>query len=291
MPYYVYYPMAQDTDGPKLKELDVFRGKDPAKLTPFISQCIQWFYAKPRKFPGNREKVLFVASYLRDLAGLWWMPHIAEDPPPLILDDWYTFTAELFCMFGNQHLATTAITSLKKLHMKENTRVSEYLVKFNSFVPYTGWNEIAIAGKFYENLPKRIKDAFQYMNCPREFAGLRDGVLNIDQRYWECQEEQGIYPVKADYSDDKPNNKDNKGNKSQGSQSRQQNSAPSSSKSSSAPRPQNNSSNCSTTSAPAGSSSSSTTSESPKKGPLTRSNTLDLLCPLKELRWTRQRLR
>src|SRR4051794_6414795 len=40
---YIYYPVGTVEPGPKLKEPDVFTGRDPTKLTPFISQCVHWF--------------------------------------------------------------------------------------------------------------------------------------------------------------------------------------------------------------------------------------------------------
>jgi hypothetical protein len=149
----VYYLMPSNDDGPKLKEPDVFMGKDPTKLTPFLTQCIQWFLVHLRKFPTSQEKVIFAASYLRDLAASWWMLIITQDLLLIMLDDWDQFAEELFNMFGNQHLKSTAQTMLLNLKMQENTHVSKYLVAFNAHVPYTGWNDVALAGQFYRGLP------------------------------------------------------------------------------------------------------------------------------------------
>ena len=63
LPHYIYYPTPSD-DGPKLKEPDVFMGKDLAWLTMFISQCVTWFLGKPQKFTTDRDHVLFATSYL-----------------------------------------------------------------------------------------------------------------------------------------------------------------------------------------------------------------------------------
>jgi hypothetical protein len=107
-PYYIYYPLPQHhEEGIRLKEPDVFMGKDPVKLPSFITQCVHWFMAKPHKFPTEHDRVLFTASYLRDLANQWWMPLLTQAPQPPLLDDWVTFTDELFQMFGDQHMQTT----------------------------------------------------------------------------------------------------------------------------------------------------------------------------------------
>ena len=62
-PHYIYYLTPSD-DGPKLKEPDVFMGKDLAQLMMFISQCIMWFLGKPWKFATDWDHVLFTTSYL-----------------------------------------------------------------------------------------------------------------------------------------------------------------------------------------------------------------------------------
>jgi hypothetical protein len=195
--------MEQRDDGPKLKEPDVFTGRDPAKLAPFISQCIHWFLAKPRRYTNDRDQVLFAASYLRDLASTWWMPIIAENPLPAIVDSWDQFSTEIFQMFGDQHLQSTAQTALLNMKMKDNTRVSEYLVSFNSHAPFTGWNDVALAGHFYRGLPDRIKDMFQLVKRPQTFVGMRQFALEFDQRYWERQAEAGVKPHSTNKSSDK----------------------------------------------------------------------------------------
>ena len=62
-PHYIYYPTSSD-NGPKLKEPDVFMGKDLAQLMMFISQCITWFLGKPQKFTTDQDHILFATSYL-----------------------------------------------------------------------------------------------------------------------------------------------------------------------------------------------------------------------------------
>ena len=187
--------MQQQDEGLKLKEPDVFNGKDPAKLPIFISQCVQHFFAKPTRYANDRSRVLFAASYLRDIASAWWMPNLTR--PSLIMDDWQAFTDELYTMFGNKHVQSTAQNALLNLKMKENALASEYLVQFNSHAPYTGWNDAALATAFYRGLPNRIKDGFQYTQRPQDFPSLRNYVLDFDQRHWERQEELGNKPVKS----------------------------------------------------------------------------------------------
>ena len=204
--------MQAPDEGPRLKEPDVFNGKDAARLPVFISQCVQHFLAKPNRYQTDRARVLFASSFLRDTASSWWMPKLTQPSP--IIDSWQDFVNELYTMFGNKHLQSTAQNTLLNLKMKENALASDYLVKFNAQAPYTGWNSTALAGAFYRGLPDRIKNRFQYIQRPQDFDLLKDIALDFDQRYWECQEELGHKPVKdsakpkTNDADDKAENKD-----------------------------------------------------------------------------------
>ena len=189
----------------------MFNGKDAAKLPVFISQCVQHFLAKPNRYQTDRARVLFATSFLRDNASSWWMPKLTQPSP--IIDNWQDFVNELYTMFGNKHLQSSAQNTLLNLKMKENALVSDYLVKFNSQAPYTGWNSTALAGAFYRGLPDRIKNGFQYIQRPQDFDLLKDIALDFDQRYWERQEELGQKPARESNKpkakdDDKAENKD-----------------------------------------------------------------------------------
>jgi hypothetical protein len=131
------------------------------------------------------------------------MPLIAQQPLPLIVDDWGLFTTELFKMFGNKHLRDTAEQILSSMKMSEDIRLTEHLVKFNSYTVYTGWNDAAIAGAFYRSLASRLKDMFQFVDKPGNFDDLRDLALTFDHRFWQKEEEHGRFPVSATKSADK----------------------------------------------------------------------------------------
>ena len=139
-------------------------GKDPAWLMMFISQCVTWFLGKPWKFATDRNCVLFATSYLRDQANTWWMPYLIQQPPPAMLDNWDSFTTELFLVFGNPHLHMTSKSTLHNLKMPNNSHVTEYIVAFNLHMPYTRYNNAALAEAFYQGLTDHIKDQFQYMS-------------------------------------------------------------------------------------------------------------------------------
>jgi hypothetical protein len=172
-------PAAND-EGSQLKPPDVFTGRDAEKLPPFITQCSLWFMAKPNRYATDVSRVLFAASYLRDLADKWWMPVLAEQPRSPILDSWYDFTAELFDMFGDRDIQQTAQDYLLALKMEDDDRITEYVVGFNSQAAYSGWNDCGLTGQFYRNLPNRIKDQFQFVDKPNTLSGVRNFATTFD---------------------------------------------------------------------------------------------------------------
>jgi hypothetical protein len=76
-----YYQMPPQYEGPKVKDPDVFTGKDPMKLPTFLGQCAMAFLAKSSQFQNDRDHIIFAASYLRDSALAWWLPCMVKDPP------------------------------------------------------------------------------------------------------------------------------------------------------------------------------------------------------------------
>src|ERR1700730_7967828 len=107
------------------------------------------------------------------------MPYLVQQLLPMMLDNWDSFTTELFLVFGNPHLHTTSKSTLRNLKMPDNSHVMEYIVAFNSHAPYTGYNDAALAEAFYQGLAG-IKDQFQYTSREQEFTGLRQQALAFD---------------------------------------------------------------------------------------------------------------
>src|ERR1700731_2523537 len=123
------------------------------------------------------------------------MPYLIQQLLPAILDSWDSFTMELFLVFSNPHLHMTLKSALHNLKMPNNSHVTEYIVAFNSYMPYTGYNDTALAKAFYQGLAGCIKDQFQYMSQEQEFTGLCQQALAFDEQYWQHEEEWGCFPM------------------------------------------------------------------------------------------------
>jgi Retrotransposon gag protein len=173
------------SDAGKLREPEPFTGKDPKKLKAFIFQCQLYF--RNLDFNSNSKKVTFAFSYLRDVAQELFEPGISglTDEPPEWFDNWEAFLDELCTNFRPYDKTGDAEHELTNLRMRDNQRVSDYLVRFSGLALHCSWGEPALRYRFYEGLPLRIKDELSKSKKPRTLQVLKQKVQNIDARYWE----------------------------------------------------------------------------------------------------------
>jgi hypothetical protein len=74
--------------------------------------------------------------------------------------------------------------------MRDNQRVSDYLVCFSGLAVCCSWGEPALRYRIYEGLPPRIKDELSKSKKPQTLQVLKQKVQNIDARYWERAQER-----------------------------------------------------------------------------------------------------
>jgi hypothetical protein len=194
------------SDTGKLHEPEPFTGKDPKKLKAFILQCQLYF--RNLDFDSDSKKVTFALSYLRDVAQEWFEPGISglTNEPPEWFDNWEAFLDELRTNFGPYNKTGDAKHKLTNLCMRDNQRVSDYLVHFSGLALRCSWEEPALRYRFYEGLPPRIKDELSKSKKPRTLQVLKQKVQNINARYWEraqersCEQQNRQNPPKSSTS-------------------------------------------------------------------------------------------
>jgi Retrotransposon gag protein len=177
------------SDAGKLREPEPFTGKDPKKLKAFIFQCQLYFHNSD--FDSDSKKVTFALSYFRDVAQEWFEPSISglTDEPPEWFDNWEAFLDELHTNFGPYDKTGDAEHELTNLHMRDNQRVFDYLVRFSGLALRCSWGEPALRYRFYEGLPPWIKDELSKSEKPQTLQVLKQKVQNLDARYWERAQE------------------------------------------------------------------------------------------------------
>jgi len=189
LPHFVAPQGSLDEDSETAKP-DKFTGRDPSKLRPFIVSCVMAFDSRPRKFTTDRQRVSFAASYLSDIAMLWWQPTLVAFPEPSIRGDWGEFVDQLNVYFGQPDLAQASERALRALKMYDHQHVNKYMIEFSEHVTHMGWNDAALYGEFYRGLAERIKDQLLSLDRPQTFQQLKVDALRCDTRYWERQGEK-----------------------------------------------------------------------------------------------------
>jgi Retrotransposon gag protein len=136
------------SDAGKLREPKPFTRKDPKKLKAFIFQCQLYF--RNSNFDSDSKKVTFALSYLWDVAQEWFEPGISSltNEPPEWFDNWEAFLDELCTNFGPYDETGDAKHKLTNLRMRDNQRVSDYLVRFSGLALHCSWGELALRYRF-----------------------------------------------------------------------------------------------------------------------------------------------
>ena len=176
----------------RIREPEPFTGKDPKKLKTFLLQCRLYFRGLS-DFEDGSKRVTFALSYLRDIAQEWFEPGLSglTDDYPEWLDDWDLFVAELKTNFGPFDESADIKHELSHLRMKDNQRISDYLVHFNSLAVRCLWGDSALRYRFYEGLLTRLKDEIcKGDGKPNTLPELKKKAQNIDARYWERAQER-----------------------------------------------------------------------------------------------------
>jgi hypothetical protein len=174
-----------------LKDPEPFNGRDPKKLKQFLIQCAMHFNDRPEAFEDDHTRIVFAISNLHGDPFIHFSPIITQDEGSEVVQitTWDAFEDTLRSMFGPYDDSRDAEQELASLSMHHNSRISEYLVKFNTISTRLpkGWGEGALRHAFYTGLPERLKDDISRSpeGKPREFLRLRELAMQFDARYWE----------------------------------------------------------------------------------------------------------
>ena len=92
------------------------------------------------------------------------------EPDPTLLPAWQSswtdFTTELRTYFGPSNPVSNAEIELRHLTMPYDSRLSEYLVRFNTLASRVAWGDAALRFQFYDGLPDRLKDRIAVLGKP-----------------------------------------------------------------------------------------------------------------------------
>src|SRR5258705_12528733 len=171
---------------------DTFDGSNPEDLQAFLLQCQITFNSYLQQYATDTAKVFFTISYLKKTALEWFEQGILEDDlslTPVWRHSWAEFAKELKTHFGPANPVGSAKIELRHLVMASNTKLSEYLVQFNTLALCVGWGKQALCFQFYNGLPEHLKDQLAMLGKPDSLCKLVLVTQQYDNLYWERQEE------------------------------------------------------------------------------------------------------
>ena len=138
----------------------------------------------------ENTKVNYALSFLKGTALNYFEPFLdTPDGKPDWLEDYELFVKELLINFGLYNALADAEAELDALIMKNSHKVTRFFVDFFRLSTLCNYNDRVLFRKAYSTLPKRVKDEMTHFDYPSMLQELRDLVLRIDQRYWECKAE------------------------------------------------------------------------------------------------------
>ena len=138
----------------------------------------------------ENAKVNYAMSFLKGTALNYFEPFLdTPDDEPAWLKDYELFVNELLINFGLYNALVDAEAELDVLIMKDSHKATRFFVNFFWLSMLCNYNYRALLQKAYSALPKRVKDEMTHFDRPSMLQELRDLVLRIDQRYWECKAE------------------------------------------------------------------------------------------------------
>ena len=115
----------------RVREPDQFDGSDTCKLQPFLTQCLLNFHNHPDAFSNDSAKVTYILSFLHGTVLDWFKPTLTSGCYAPWLTNYSAFISELRNNFGPHDLEGEAEAGLENLHMRDNQRITKYLVEFN----------------------------------------------------------------------------------------------------------------------------------------------------------------
>src|SRR2546423_10293326 len=129
-----------------------FNGK-LSEYNTFISQCLLAFTMYPTAYGEDKEKVLFVISYLSGTPRRW-ANRILLDPDHAYLKDFGAFKKALDAMYSDRNLKQKARDQLGQLEQTKS--VAAYAAEFQETVMPLDLEDDSLMSRFYQGLNSGI---------------------------------------------------------------------------------------------------------------------------------------
>ena len=179
-----------DSDTIPVRTPDTFDGTNPEKLDAFEGQCRMVFLGDEKRFSNSRKQALYAGSYLNGLAFDWWLQELRKSDLDFrdMANNFWVILRERFGYPDHTRIVERKLTYLR---MKDTDRVNHHIIRFDTLANQLEWNEPALRSYFELSLNARLRNDLARMDPAymRSLATMKEGVLTLDRRFWERQEE------------------------------------------------------------------------------------------------------
>lgn len=187
----------------KVKVPDAFEGKR-SELPAFLIQVQLYIQFNSSSFRNDKDKILFVITYLRGAAFNWAAPLVTEyGRKPK--EEWSMMTKEAFAnfesfqdklrmAFGDVNEEKTARREIRML--RQRASATKYVSEFQQVSMKTGLGEEALMDQFYYGLKDVLKDKFTDRDDPpTSLSEAYHLAIRYDDRIYERYLERKNKPV------------------------------------------------------------------------------------------------
>ena len=123
-------------------------------------------------FIDDSTKVTYALSYVKGTALDWFEPSLTSGINVPWLSDYSAFVSKLHSHFSPFDPEGEAEVELKNLCMRDNQRITKYLVEFNRLAARVQWGNATLRCQFYNGLPPWIKDEISRFGKPSPLLGM-----------------------------------------------------------------------------------------------------------------------
>lgn len=181
---------APSRSAPKAQLPEAFDGK-LEKLEGFLFQCYNYFELRAKEFPDDISKVSWALTLLKGAPLNWFQSQLRSNNSPPWYVNFRAFDRELRKRFGPRDPEAYAMNKLENLRMSETGKSIYYSRDFNFFKDDTGWNDPALIRRYYQGLPRRIKDVLYIRGATYHTLDTLQGLVDgIDNDYWLMEEDK-----------------------------------------------------------------------------------------------------
>lgn len=178
---------------PSMGEPEFFSG-EADKLDTFLNQLSLFFASEPPRWTSNHARILYTLGRMRGGQAAAWKDLITAS----ILDQsypwktWPSFVEKMRDVFPSRNRRSSATRSIENISMDGRRPVQEFLTKFETFAPLTGFNDLALISIAKKGITRGLLNrmTLKYNVADFEtFDQFREAAIDADKNYRETLDE------------------------------------------------------------------------------------------------------